>query len=177
MVETNQEDRKYLCWCISHCPSGSSFWRQAPGLANSPWLGSALERSGSCRGQTGKETLMMGTMIIKDQTGIQASPIQHLTTIFLGSSYRKSTWTIDHLIQVLFEMNSHHILLHSGLHIVEVLHLLWLVIIPQRATTPSPYLRVQWKLVLRRWKQHFVLPCCHSYLMPAAIWKQTFLWF
>ena len=119
----------------------------------------------------------MGTMIIEDQTGIQASPIQHLTTIFLGSSYRKSTWTIDPLIQVLFEMNSHHILLHSSLHIVEVLHLLWLVIIPQRATTPSPYLRVQWKLVLRRWKQHFVLPWCHSYLMPAAIWKQTFWWF
>ena len=90
-----------------------------------------------------KETLMMGTMIIEDQTGIQASPIQHLTTIFLGSSYRKSTWTIDPLIQVLFELNSHHILLHSSLHIVEVLHLLWLVIIPQRATTPSPYLRVQ----------------------------------
>ena len=110
----------------------------------------------------------MGTMIIEDQTGIQASPIQHLTTIFLGSSYRKSTWTIDPLIQVLFELNSHHILLHSSLHIVEVLHLLWLVIIPQRATTPSPYLRVQWKLVLRRWKQHFVTlvllllnACCH----------------
>ena len=39
-------------------------------------------------------------------------------------------------------MNSHHILLHSSLHIIQVLHLLWLVIAPQRATTPSPDLMI-----------------------------------
>ena len=39
-------------------------------------------------------------------------------------------------------MNSHHILLHSSIHIIQVLHLLWLVIAPQRATTPSPDLMI-----------------------------------
>ena len=80
-------------------------------------------------------------MMVRGRTGIQASPIQHLPTTFVGSSYRKSIWKIL-VIQVPFEMNSHHILLHSSLHIIQVLHLLWLVIAPQRATTPSPDLMI-----------------------------------
>ena len=94
------------------------------------------------------------------QTGIQASPIQALPIIFLGSSYRNMTWNVimsssvsnwnSDCVSDKVSIRTHNVFLHASLHVIQILHLFWLVIASDWSLAPFTYLRKTWSTV-RSW--------------------------